>query len=175
VRPDKNLSLALNLTMLVIGMLMLAFASVPLYRLFCAATGYGGTPRESTHAPTHILNREITVSFNADTDPSLPWEFRPGENSVKVKIGQQVLTHFVAKNLSDKPITGRAVYNILPLTAGSYFVKIQCFCFKEQTLAPHQQVYMPVVFFVDPEIARDHEMDDLKIITLSYTFFPVKK
>jgi len=172
---NKNTSLALNLAAIVVGMLMLAFASVPLYRLFCQTTGYNGTPRESIHGSAQMLNREITVSFNTDIDPALPWEFKPGEQTIKIKIGQQRLTHFVAKNLSDKPITGRAVYNILPLAAGSYFVKMQCFCFTNQTLAPGQKVDMPVLFYIDPSIVDDREMDDLKIITLSYTFFPVSK
>ena len=171
---SKNLSLAVNLLLVVLGMVALTYASVPLYRLFCTVTGYGGTTQEGTHAPVHAIDRDITVSFNADIDPTLPWEFKPGEPNVKAKIGQQVLTHFTAHNTSNAPITGRAAYNVIPFSAGPYFVKIECFCFKEQTLQPGQTVDMPVLFYVDPSIADDPEMNDVKTITLSYTFFPVK-
>jgi cytochrome c oxidase assembly protein subunit 11 len=170
----NNRSLALNLAVTALGMFMLAFASVPLYRLFCAATGYNGTTQQAAHAPGKIINRDITIRFNADTAPGLLWEFKPGQKSLKVKVGQEAITHFVARNLSDEPVTGRAVYNVLPLTAGAYFVKVQCFCFKEQTLAPHQVADMPVSFYVNPSIVDDHEMDPVKTITLSYTFFAVK-
>ena len=168
----KNLSLAINLMLIVLGMLCLTAASVPLYRLFCSVTGYGGTTQEGSHAPAHALNRDITVSFNADTDPALPWQFKPGQPSIKTKVGQQTLTHFTAHNNSSHPITGRAVYNVTPFQAGLYFVKIECFCFKEQTLAPGQSVDMPVLFYVDPSMADDSEMNDVQTITLSYTFFP---
>src|SRR5437868_2091806 len=132
----KNLTLALNLLALAAGMLMLAYASVPLYRLFCQVTGYGGTTQTAAHAPAHAINREIVVTFNADTDTGLPWEFTPGEKSLRVKVGQQTMTHYVARNLSNQAVTGRATYNVLPFTAGVYFVKIECFCFQEQTLKP---------------------------------------
>jgi cytochrome c oxidase assembly protein subunit 11 len=171
----KNLSLALNLLAIVVGMLLLTYASVPLYRLFCAMTGYGGTPQEATHAPGPVLSRQITVTFDAETDPALPWEFTPGQKSLKVKIGEQTLTYYVAQNISNQPVTGRAVYNVVPHAAGAYFTKIDCFCFKEQTLAPHAKVNMPVSFFIDPAIADDPDLKNLKIITLSYTFFEVKK
>ena len=171
---NKNFALALNLTAIVAGMFLLAYASVPLYRLFCQATGYNGTTQEAKHAPGHVIDREITIRFNADTAPGLPWQFEPGEKSIKVKVGQQSLTHYVAKNLSNQPVTGRAAYNVLPLTAGAYFVKIQCFCFTEQTLQPRAKVNMPVVFYIDPSIIHDRDMDNVKTITLSYTFFEVK-
>ncbi len=171
---NKNLSLAINLLMVVIGMLALSYASVPLYRLFCKVTGYGGTTQESAHAPDHVLDREITVRFNADTDPTLPWVFKAGVPQIKVKVGQQTLTHFTAENKSTHTITGRAMYNVIPFSAGSYFVKIACFCFKEQTLQPAQKVNMPVLFYIDPSIADDPEMKNISTITLSYTFFPVK-
>ena len=170
----KNLNLAFNLLLVVIGMVALAYASVPLYRLFCSATGYGGTTQEGTRAPVTVTKRDMTITFNADIDPTLPWEFKPAEPKLQVKVGQQVLTHFVAHNKTNSPITGRATYNVTPFSAGSYFVKIECFCFKEQTLAPGQTVDMPVLFYVDPAINTDPEMDDVKTITLSYTFFPVK-
>lgn len=171
----SNKNLALNLAAIAVGMVLLAYASVPLYRLFCQATGYNGTTREAARAPDKVFDREITVSFNADIAPGLPWKFTPGEKSVKVKLGRQTLIHYVAQNLSDEPVTGRAVYNVVPLAAGAYFVKIACFCFKEQTLAAHQKADMPVVFYIDPAIMEDPDMKALKNITLSYTFFPVKK
>jgi len=175
---SKNISLALNLSLIVVGMLGLAYASVPLYRMFCEYTGYGGTTRQqdaqtpSQQAP--LGAREITVRFNADIDPALPWDFAPGQHEVKVRVGQQLLTHYVAHNRTDKSITGHAVYNVVPFAAGAHFVKIDCFCFSEQTLAPGQQVNMPVLFFVSPSILDDPDMKDVKTITLSYTFFSVK-
>jgi cytochrome c oxidase assembly protein subunit 11 len=172
---NKNINLALNLLAIVVGMLLLTAASVPLYRLFCQETGYGGTTQEARRAPGKILDRLITVEFNADTDPNLPWTFAPGDVAQVVRVGEQTLTHYVATNNSDTPVTGRAVYNVVPFKAGQYFVKIECFCFKEQTLAPHQRANMPVSFYIDPAIAGDPEMADVKTITLSYTFFPVKK
>jgi len=170
----SNKNLAINLTAIALGMLLLAYASVPLYRLFCQATGYNGTTREAKTAPDRVIDRDITITFNADIAPGLPWEFKPGEKSMKVKVGQQALAHYVAHNLADRPVTGRAVYNVVPLTAGAYFVKIACFCFKEQTLVAHARANMPVSFYIDPAIMDDPQMNGLKTITLSYTFFPVK-
>lgn len=167
----NNRSLVLNLLALVVGMTLLAYASVPLYRLFCEATGYGGTPRQGVYAQGQVLDKTITVAFNADTDPNLPWQFRPGEAKRTLRIGEQGLTYFVAHNKSNQPITGRAVYNVVPHLAGQYFVKIACFCFTEQTLQPGEEVNMPVSFYVDPAIARDPDLKNLHTITLSYTFF----
>lgn len=172
---NKNTSLALNLAAVVAGMVMLAYASVPLYRLFCQATGYEGTTQRAAHAPGVVINRDVTVDFNADTDPALPWEFHPGERRITVKVGQQAMTHYVAHNQAKTAITGHAVYNVTPLKAGAYFVKIECFCFTEQILAAGQRVNMPVLFYIDPSIMDDPELKDIKTITLSYTFFPVKK
>lgn len=170
----KNTTLALNLCLLAGGMLGLAYASVPLYRMFCDFTGYGGTTREAKSAPAHAGTRPFTIRFNADIDPALPWSFKPAQLEMPTHIGQQTLTHYTAENLSDHPITGHATYNVIPFSAGSYFTKIECFCFKEQTLKPHQRVDMPVLFFIDPSIANDPDLKDVKTITLSYTFFPVK-
>jgi cytochrome c oxidase assembly protein subunit 11 len=171
----SNRRIVLNLVALAAGMFMLAYASVPLYRLFCAVTGYGGTTRQASHAPEKALDREITVFFNADTDPALPWHFAPLQRSVKVKVGQASLAHYEAKNNTDKAVLGRATYNVLPFKAGSYFVKVACFCFEEQTLAAGARVDMPVSFYIDPSIMDDPEMDDVQTITLSYTFFPLRK
>ncbi len=172
---NKNSKMAANLFMLAAGMVMLAYASVPLYRLFCEVTGYGGTTRQAKFAPDKISNREIVVKFNADIDPALRWKFKAGEHEHKVKIGQQTLTYFVAHNLENKAVTGRAIYNVLPFKAGSYFNKIECFCFTEQTLQAGQRVDMPVSFFIDPKMLEDPEMNDVTTITLSYTFFPAVK
>ena len=173
--PPSNRRLGLSMLAIALGMVMLAYASVPLYRLFCQVTGYGGTTQENTHLPGKVLVRRITVRFNADIDPTLPWKFRPNQNEVTVQVGQQNLVSYHAENEADLPLTGRAVYNVTPHKAGAYFDKIACFCFKEQTLAAHQKVQMPVSFFIDPSIQDDPEMQDVDTITLSYTFFPVKK
>jgi cytochrome c oxidase assembly protein subunit 11 len=170
----KNLTLAFNLLLIAVGMLALAFASVPLYRMFCQVTGYGGTTRQSASAPRQVLGREITILFNADTDPHLPWSFKPSVTQMKTRIGQQTLTHYVAHNNSNEAVTGRATYNVVPFTAGPYFSKIECFCFTEQTLEAGQSVNMPILFYIDPSLADAPEMKDVNTITLSYTFFPVK-
>lgn len=170
--PTANRRMAWNLLAIVVGMVMLSYASVPLYRLFCQVTGFGGTTQRALTAPTQVFDRTITVYFNADIDPHLPWEFKPGEREVTVRVGENRLTHFVAKNKLERPLSGTAVYNVTPHKAGQYFHKIQCFCFEEQTLTAHQQVNMPVSFFVDPAIMDDPNMKDVTTITLSYTFFP---
>ena len=168
---SKNFRLAANLAALVLGMLMLAYASVPLYRLFCEVTGYGGTTMTGQYAAAKVLDRTLTIAFNADTDPNLPWAFAPGEKSHTVKIGEQGLTHYVAHNRSNETVTGRAVYNVVPHKAGQYFVKMECFCFTEQTLAAGQKVDMPVSFYIDPAFAGDPDLKGVNTITLSYTFF----
>lgn len=170
-----NTHLAVNLVLLAAGMLGLAYASVPLYRLFCEMTGYGGTTREAQPAPNmKIGTRQFTITFNADTDPNLPWNFHPNQPKLSTHTGEQTLTHYTAKNTSNQRITGHATYNVIPFAAGAYFNKIECFCFKEQTLEAGQSVDMPVLFFIDPAIENDPDMKNVKTITLSYTFFPVK-
>lgn len=168
---SRNSRLALNALALAISMVMLAYASVPLYRIFCQVTGYGGTTQEGLQAPGSAGGRDITILFNADTDPSLNWSFTPGERKVRVKAGEQGLTHYVAENRDNVPVTGHASYNVVPNIAGQYFVKIHCFCFENQTLQPHQKVNMPVSFYLDPKMLEDPEMKDVDTITLSYTFF----
>lgn len=172
---SRNLSLALNLAAVAVGMLLLAYASVPLYRLFCEVTGYGGTPRQGIATTAQPIDRWLTIEFNADIDPNLPWEFRPPQTSVRVQAGQPSLVFFTAKNTVNHPVTGHAVYNVLPNKAATYFVKVECFCFTEQTLKAGEKVMMPLSFHIDPAIANDPNMDGVKTITLSYTFFAVKE
>lgn len=172
---QRNTKLALNLGMIVAGMVMLAYASVPLYDLFCRVTGFGGTTQVAAQAPGATGERLITVRFNADTDPNLPWSFRTQQNSLQVRLGEQKLAFFHAENKADHTTFGTAIYNVTPNKAGIYFNKIQCFCFVKQPLEPHQSVDMPVSFFIDPEFMKDPDMDDVDTITLSYTFFPFKE
>ncbi|MFO0388268.1 MAG: cytochrome c oxidase assembly protein [Alphaproteobacteria bacterium] len=174
-KHNKNISLAINLLAIVAGMVLLAYASVPLYRLFCAVTGYGGTTQSSVALPDKIYDREITVRFNADIDPALDWGFKPGEKKQVIKIGESALTYYVAKNKTNRPIIGHATYNVVPHKAGQYFVKVACFCFEEQTLQAKQEVNMPISYYIDPAIMDDPEMNDVQTITLSYTFFPLKE
>lgn len=155
-------------------MLCLAYASVPIYRIFCKATGYGGTPKKAFHSKTDATNQKIRVYLNADVMPDLPWEFTSEVNYIDTKVGEQSLAFYYAKNLSDQPSYGMAVYNVTPFKAGKYFNKVACFCFEEQELLPKKRTAMPVSFFVDPEIMRDHNTKDLTEITLSYTFFKLK-
>jgi cytochrome c oxidase assembly protein subunit 11 len=169
-RTSKALTVVV-LASVVIGMLGLTAAAVPLYRLFCQATGYGGTTQRAEAAPDQGLDRTITVRFNADVDPDLPWSFAPEQRQVEVRIGEQSLAFFRARNRSDHAIVGQATYNVTPFKAGPYFSKIACFCFEEQVLQPGQEVDMPVSFYVDPAILDDRNTQDVHTITLSYTFF----
>lgn len=173
--PKSNIRLAVNLSMIVLGMAMLAYASVPLYRLFCQVTGYGGTTVQAETLPTTVSDRKIKVTFNADISKKLPWEFKPGERLVEANVGEQMLTYYTAENLTQQPVSGHATYNVVPHKAGPYFAKIECFCFERQTLEPGQHVNMPISFYIDPAILDDPEMDDVQTITLSYTFFPVEE
>jgi len=162
---------ALMLGGVVVGMGGAAYAAVPAYRLFCQVTGFGGTTRRAHTVPTTISDRVIKVQFDANTDPALPWRFRPKQREVALKIGEEGLAFYEAENLSDAPVMGQAGFNVSPAKAGRYFNKIQCFCFNEQVLAAGQRANMPVTFFVDPEMLDDPNMDDVTTITLSYTFF----
>ena len=169
-RTTHHRSTVLPLLGVVAGMLMLAYASVPLYRLFCKVTGFGGTTREASQLPGNISERTITVRFNADTDPALPWKFT-APAPIKLRIGENRLVAFHVTNESSVATKGTATYNVTPFDAGPYFGKIQCFCFQQQQLAPGQSVDMPVSFFIDPAILDDPALKDLSNITLSYTFF----
>jgi len=159
------------------GALALGFASVPLYRMFCQATGWNGTVQERLNAvaPGAVVGHFVNVRFDANTAPDLPWTFEPDQRITHVAVGARQMVFFTAVNNSNHTITGSAAFNVSPPQAGQYFVKIQCFCFTEQTLKPHERVRMPVVFYVDPGFAKDPDANDISEITLSYTFYPVAK
>ena len=163
--------LALSLAGLVAGMVGLSFASVPLYRVFCQVTGYGGVPQRAEKAPGKVLDRTVTIRFDGNVDSSLPWTFAPEQQTMDVKIGETALAFFKATNNSSVPVSGRAIFNVSPELAGRYFTKIECFCFKYYTLAAGQTVDMPVTFFVDPKFVDDEDTKDISEITLSYTFY----
>jgi cytochrome c oxidase assembly protein subunit 11 len=154
----------------VAGMLGLAFASVPLYAIFCAVTGYNGTPMIGGTAPG-ATDKSITVRFNANTHPGLPWRFAAGQGSESLPLGQEGMAFYTAQNLAQTPVTGIATYNVTPEVAGRYFHKVACFCFDEQTLSAGQQVEMPIAYWVDPKISDDPNTRDIRTITVNYTFF----
>jgi cytochrome c oxidase assembly protein subunit 11 len=163
------------LLLIIGGMGGLAFAAAPLYSLFCAATGYGGATKRAAEQSHVTVDRPITVRFDANTSSALKWDFRPEQREVTLKIGENGLAFYRATNTSDAPLTGSATFNVTPEIAGSYFNKVQCFCFTEQTLAPGQTADFPVSFFVDPAILNDADAKNIQEITLSYTFFRVNK
>lgn len=167
----KNAHTGLMVLAIVIAMIGLSFASVPLYRLFCQATGFGGTTQTAQNLPEQVLERQITVKFNADTGLNMPWDFKPDMREITVHLGEKGLASFTAHSRLPRPTTGTALYNVTPPKAGKYFHKIQCFCFDKQTLEPGQTISMPVVFYVDPALDQDPNMADVKTITLSYTFY----
>ena len=170
---DRNRRTGIYALVAALAMLGLGYASVPLYRIFCQVTGFGGTTQrasEAEAAAVQVIPVPVTVRFDANIDRDLPWEFAPVDFKQKVQLGARSLTAFTARNLSDHPVTGRASFNVSPDAAGKYFHKIQCFCFTEQTLQPGEFVNMPVTYFVDPEILKDPDAKDIKQITLSYTF-----
>jgi len=156
------------------GMFGMAYAAVPLYQLFCQVTGYGGTTQRAEQAPDHTIERWMTVSFNADVSPDLPWDFRPAERSVRVKVGEPMLIHYTAENRGREPIVGTATFNVTPSKVGPYFNKLECFCFTEQLLKPGEKVEMPVTFFLDPDLVKDKHMNGIAAVTLSYSFFRAK-
>lgn len=167
-----NRRVAVALAGVVVAMVGAAYAAVPLYDLFCRVTGFGGTTQVAAAAPETVGERVFTIRFNADVDPALPWAFQPVERSMTVKVGESGLAFFRAENRSAHATAGTATFNVTPLKAGQYFNKVQCFCFTEQRLAAGAGLDMPVSFFVDPAIVDDPNLDEVKTITLSYTFFP---
>lgn len=166
----RNRRVGLMLAGIAVGMVGLAFASVPLYQLFCQVTGFGGTTQVASDNPKGVIAREMKVRFDVNVDRALAWTVTPAA-SITDQIGRVDTVNYVATNLSDKPVTGQAVFNVVPEKAGIYFNKIECFCFTEQTLQPGETVEMPIVFFVDPDIDENRELDTIKEITLSYTFY----
>jgi cytochrome c oxidase assembly protein subunit 11 len=170
----KKYKTLIVLFILVSGMGGLSYASVPLYKLFCQVTGYGGTTQQVVKPSSVVIDRKINVRFDANTKPSLDWDFKPAQQSMKLAVGQNALAFYTARNKSDNPIVGTATFNVTPEKAGLYFNKVECFCFTEQLLTAKELVEMPVSFFIDPAIVNDPNLDDVTTITLSYTFFPSK-
>ncbi|MEQ1769652.1 MAG: cytochrome c oxidase assembly protein [Devosia sp.] len=167
---SRNLRVAGILALIVAGMVGLSYAAIPLYQLFCQATGYGGTTRVASDNPKGVIAREMTIRFDSNIDGSIPWTVTPSR-PVTGQIGKVETVVFTAHNLTNKTVTGTAIFNVTPELAGSYFNKIECFCFTEQTLKPGETVQMPVTFFVDPDIDKNADLDTIHDITLSYTFY----
>jgi cytochrome c oxidase assembly protein subunit 11 len=175
--PAANVRVASLAALVAAAMLGLGYASVPLYRLFCQVTGYGGTPQRASEAQAagvHALaGQKMSIRFDANIDTGMKWRFAPEATTATVTIGERAIAFYSAQNLSDQPITGQATYNIAPAEAARYFTKVACFCFTRQTLRPHEQVRMPVTYYVDPAILSDPDLKGLGQITLSYTFHPL--
>ncbi|MFU7527927.1 cytochrome c oxidase assembly protein [Qipengyuania sp. ASV99] len=176
----KNAKVGVLAFMGALAMLGLGYASVPLYEMFCRVTGFGGTTQVASEADASRAAalgtlREMSIRFDASLARDMPWTFRPAQSTDTIRIGQRDIATYVARNNSDQPITGTATFNVEPAQAGIYFNKIQCFCFTEQTLAPGQEVNMPVLYYVDPAILDDEIIGDIEQITLSYTFHRVKE
>lgn len=176
----SNRKVALYSLSMAVGMLGLGYASVPLYRMFCQVTGFGGTTQMATiaqaqAAEARAMGETISVRFDGNITPGMPWKFYPEQVTQKVKIGERQLAFFIAKNESDKPVTGQASFNVEPDQTGKYFNKVQCFCFTEQTLQPGEEVRMPVTYYVDPAMLSDANAQRVEQITLSYTFFKLEE
>jgi len=173
-KPGSNGRMALGLVAVVAVMVGLSFAAVPLYRIFCAKTGWDGTPQRAAFAPKTVAPETVAVRFDANVTPGLPWSFEPVQPVVTVHIGESKLAFFRAANRSSETVTGSAVFNVSPDIMGQYFTKVQCFCFTEQTLKPGEAVEMPVSFFIDPAILKDRDAKTVRDMTLSYTFHKVQ-
>ena len=181
VHHDKNKPLrrdvivAASCGAVVALMIGAAYAAVPFYNWFCRATGFNGTTQVTTSAPSGTIDRTVTVRFDANVGPGLPWSFQPEQNAIEVKLGEIVTINYRVINQAARPITASAAYNVAPLNAGSYFQKINCFCFTEQTLKAGETRDMPVVFYVDPSMVKDPDGNEINSITLSYTFYPQRE
>jgi cytochrome c oxidase assembly protein subunit 11 len=170
----RDIAVAAACGVFVAMMVGMAYAAVPFYNWFCRTTGFGGTTQVATAAPAGVLDRKLTVRFDANIGAGLPWRFEPEVNSIDVRIGEVATVYFTIVNQSARETLGQAAYNVAPTTVGGYFSKINCFCFTEQRLAAGEKREMAVVFFVDPALAKDSDQDDLNTITLSYTFYPLR-
>jgi cytochrome c oxidase assembly protein subunit 11 len=176
-RDRRNRRTLVAMATVGLAMLGLGFASVPLYRIFCEQTGFGGTTKraDANVQVQAATGHTMSIRFDSNVQPGMPWQFYPEHRTDTVTVGVKDMAIFIAKNMSDKPVTGTASFNVTPTQAGAYFTKIQCFCFTQQTLQPGQEVRMPVLYFVDPKILQDSDNKDTQQITLSYTFYPVEQ
>jgi cytochrome c oxidase assembly protein subunit 11 len=170
-RLRRDVMIAAGCGVFVAAMVGAAYAAVPLYNMFCRATGFGGTTQVSSSAPAHELGRTLTIRFDTNVAAGLPWKFVPEQNSIRLRIGEVATVHYKVINEAARTITAQASYNVTPTTVGAYFDKINCFCFTEQTMKPGETREMTVVFYVDPKIVDDRDQDPLNTITLSYTFY----
>lgn len=167
---EKNKKTSLICVLVFLIMLGIAYLFPSLYNLFCQVTGFDGTTQIAARAPDHIVQRDIKVIFTATTHPDLPWEFKPKQKSMTVKVGEEKLAFYTAKNISQKPVKGMALFNVSPNKMGQYFSKIECFCFEEQLLQPGEEIDMPVSFFIDPDIMNEPLMDEVSQVYLNYIF-----
>jgi cytochrome c oxidase assembly protein subunit 11 len=167
----RDILIAACCGVLVAGMVGASFAAIPLYKIFCQVTGFAGTTQVSRIAPKHMLARTLTIRFDSNVTPGLPWIFLPEQNEIKLHIGEVATVHYKVINEAARTITAQASYNVTPTTVGAYFDKINCFCFTQQTMKPGETREMTVVFYVDPKIVEDRDQDVLNTITLSYTFY----
>ncbi|MDL2407433.1 cytochrome c oxidase assembly protein [Rhizobium calliandrae] len=170
-RRNNGLVVAMCLSF-VVGMSAMCAAAVPLYRIFCEVTGFNGTTQRVDQVSSVILDKPVTVSFDTNVAPGVPWDFQAKQKAVTTRIGETVQVNFLVENKSDQPTSGQAIFNVTPVEAGAYFNKVQCFCFNETDLAPGEKREMPVVFYVDPEITKAEETKTITALTLSYTFYP---
>ncbi len=168
---QTNTRTAFKLAGMAVVMLGMSFAAIPLYQLFCQVTGFGGTPLRADVAPGAVSGETIKVRFDASTESQMPWVFKPVQREMEIPLGETGLAFYTAHNPTDEPVAGTAVFNVTPFKIGPYFVKIDCFCFTEQVLQPGETVEMPVTFFIDPEIRTDRATEEVKGVTLSYTFY----
>jgi len=173
--PRRHALVAFSMAGIAIGMVGVSYAAVPLYKIFCQVTGFGGTTQRAENIEgIKILDREITVIFDANMTSGLDWRFKPVQRRVKVKLGELKKISYMAENLSDQPLTGTATFNVTPQALGAYFNKIECFCFTDTKIEPHGKLDMPVVFFIDPDMDQEAILKSIESITLSYTFFPTQ-
>ncbi len=172
---NRNRWVLLSCVTVVAGMTALSFAAVPLYDLFCRVTGYGGTTQQAAKPNNVVVDRMVRIRFDASVNSSLDWQFTPVQREISMKIGESAVAFYRARNMAAETNTGTATFNVTPMKVGKYFTKIDCFCFTEQQLESGKSVDMPVTFYVDPDIVKDSNLDDVKTITLSYTFFAAEQ